>query len=312
MLTTLFLSALAWSHLAQAHGTITRVIGANGVVMPGLTILDGTPRSSTSAASGAQVDTSVIRDPELGTSKASALGRTSKGPVDGSRVIKTFMRGIKGRSLADTILGGGEEATREAVSFVTGNAGAVVNGVQDGIESSPVGGLALGAEHGVNGLLDDFFQTAKGVPSPRGYIEDGVQNSTGVGAKLGLPTTASDGTLKLIYHQVNEDGAGPLLVDIDFTSGGTDPKAFKSAEVVQNIIGVLGFSTVSSTDFPVIVKVPAGQVCTGKVAGVSGVCIARVRNSATAGPFGGAAAFTHNPEAAKGKKSSAKFRHRHV
>ncbi|KAM0081963.1 hypothetical protein ACKRZS_005840 [Fusarium odoratissimum] len=312
MLTTLLLSALAWSHLTQAHGTITRVIGANGVVMPGLTILDGTPRSSTSAASGAQVDTSVIRDPELGTSKASALGRTSKGPVDGSRVIKAFMQGIKGRSLADTILGGGEEATREAVSFVTGNAGAVVNGVQDGVESSPVGGLALGAEHGVNGLLDDFFQTAKGVPSPRGYIEEGVQNSTGVGAKLGLPTTASDGTLKLIYHQVNEDGAGPLLVDIDFTSGGTDPKAFKSAEVVQNIIGVLGFSTVSSTDFPVVVKVPAGQVCTGKVAGVSGVCIARVRNSATAGPFGGAAAFTHNPEAAKGKKASAKFRHRRI
>lgn len=51
----------------------------------------------------------MIRDPELGTSKASALGRTSKGPVDGSRVIKTFMQGIKSRSLADTILGGGEE-----------------------------------------------------------------------------------------------------------------------------------------------------------------------------------------------------------
>ncbi|KAF5649600.1 gEgh 16 [Fusarium sp. NRRL 52700] len=312
MLATLFLSALAWSQMANAHGTITRVIGANGVVMPGLTIIDGTPRSSTSAASGAQVDTSVIRDPELGTNKASALGRTSKGPVDGARVIKAFMNGLKGRSLADTILGGGEEATREAVSFVTGNAGAVVNGVQDGIESSPVGGLALEAEHGVNGLLDDFFQTAKGVPSPRGYMEDGVQNFTGVGARSGLPTTASDGTLKLIYHQVNEDGAGPLLVDIDFTSGGTDPKAFKSAEVVQNIIGVLGFSTVSSTDFPVVVKVPTGQVCTGKVAGVSGVCIARVRNSATAGPFGGAGAFTHNPEAVKGKKSSAKFRHRHV
>ncbi|KAF5667061.1 hypothetical protein FHETE_5764 [Fusarium heterosporum] len=312
MLATLFLSALAWSQFANGHGTITRVIGANGVVMPGLTILDGTPRSSTSAASGAQVDTSVIRDPELATSKASALGRTSKGPVDAARVMRAFMQGVKGRSLADAILSGGEEATREAASFVTGNAGAVVNGVQDGVESYPVGDLALGAEHGANGLLDDFFQTAKGVPSPRGYIEDGVKNFTGVGAKSGLPTVASDGTLKLIYHQVNEDGAGPLLVDIDFTSAGTDPKAFKSAEVVQNIVGVLGFSTVSSTDFPVVVKVPTGQVCSGKVAGVSGVCIARVRNSATAGPFGGAAAFTHNPEAAKGKKTSAKFRHRHV
>ncbi|KAF9771503.1 hypothetical protein IL306_010858, partial [Fusarium sp. DS 682] len=111
---------------------------------------------------------------------------------------------------------------------------------------------------------------------------------------------------------VNEDGAGPLLVDIDFTSGGTDPSAFKPATVVQNIVGVLGFSTVSSTDFPVVVKVPAGQVCSGTVAGVSGVCIARVRNSATAGPFGGAGAFTHNPEATKVKPSSVKFRHRHV
>lgn len=43
MLTALFLSALACSHLAQAHGTITRVIGANGVVMPGLTSKN-TPR----------------------------------------------------------------------------------------------------------------------------------------------------------------------------------------------------------------------------------------------------------------------------
>ncbi|KAF4442360.1 hypothetical protein F53441_11788 [Fusarium austroafricanum] len=312
MLTTVLLSAVALSHLAHGHGTITRVIGANGVVMPGLTILDGTPRSSTSAASGAQVDTSVIRDPELGTKKASALGRTSKGPVDATRNFKTFMQGLSARTFSDTILGGGEEATRDIVSFVTGNAGAVVNGVQDGIEGSPVGGLALEAEHAVNGLLDDFFQTAKGVPSPRGYVEDGVKKSAGAGAKAGLPTVASDGTLKLIYHQVNEDGAGPLLVDIDFTSGGTDPKAFKPAEVVQNIVGVLGFSTVSSTDFPVIVKVPTGQACSGTVAGVSGVCIARVRNSATAGPFGGAGAFTHNPEAAKGKKSSAKFRHRHV
>ncbi|KAG5655683.1 hypothetical protein KAF25_009182 [Fusarium avenaceum] len=312
MFSTLFISALAWSHLAQAHGTITRVVGANDVVMPGLTVLDGTPRSITSAAQGGQVDTSVIRDPELGTSKASALGRSSKGPVDPARVIKIFMQGVSSRSLADTLLGGGEEATREAASFVTGNAGAVVNGVQDTVEGSPVGGVVLEAEHAVNGPLNDFFQSAKGVPSPRGYIEDGIQKFAGAGAKSGLPTTASDGTLKLIYHQVNEDGAGPLLVDIDFTSGGTDPSAFKSASVVQNIAGVLGFSTGSSTDFPVIVKVPAGQVCSGTVAGVSGVCIARVRNSATAGPFGGAAAFTHDSKATKAKRSSSKFRHRHV
>jgi hypothetical protein len=51
----------------------------------------------------------VIRDPELGSSKASALGRTSKGPVDPARVIKTFMQGLSSRSLADSILGGGEE-----------------------------------------------------------------------------------------------------------------------------------------------------------------------------------------------------------
>ncbi|KAG8664058.1 uncharacterized protein FPOAC1_014125 [Fusarium poae] len=223
----------------------TLVIGANGVVMPGLTVLDGTPRSVTSAASGGQVDTSVIRDPELGSSKASALGRTSKGPVDPARVIKRSCK----VSRVDPLLIASLEEEKKAYKTES--------------KSSPVGGLALEAEHGVNGLLDDFFQTAKGVPSPRGYIEDSVQKCAGAGAKSGLPTTASDGTLKLIYHQV-------------------------------------------------LVKVPAGKACSGTVAGVSGVCIARVRNSATAGPFGGAAAFTHHPKAAKAKPSSAKFRHRHV
>lgn len=72
-----------------------------------------------------------------------------------------------------------------------------------------------------------------------------------------------------------------------------DPKAFKSAKVIQNIPGVAGFSTSSTMDYEVKVQVPSGTKCTGVVGGIESVCIVRVRNNAISGPFGGSAAFTN-------------------
>lgn len=55
-------------------------------------VVDGTPRDCPSAACGGQKDTAVIRDQEMGSIKASALGRTlSSGAVDPKRVIVDFM-----------------------------------------------------------------------------------------------------------------------------------------------------------------------------------------------------------------------------
>ncbi|KAB8228047.1 uncharacterized protein BDW43DRAFT_316254 [Aspergillus alliaceus] len=76
-------------------------------------------------------------------------------------------------------------------------------------------------------------------------------------------------------------------------SSGTDPRAFKSAQVIKNIPGVTGFPTSSTMNYDVQVKVPSGMKCSGTVGAALNVCIVRVRNNAISGPFGGSAAFTN-------------------
>ncbi|KAK4463237.1 hypothetical protein QBC42DRAFT_296169 [Cladorrhinum samala] len=125
----------------------------------------------------------------------------------------------------------------------------------------------------------------------------------GAGNAATLPTAADDGTVTVIYHQVNGDGAGPLDAAIDGTSGGTQANAFKTAQILQNVPGNNGRSSASNKDFTVKVKMPAGMTCDGTVGGVQNVCIVRVRNPA--GPFGGAAAFT---QSAKSRKRAEEFR----
>jgi hypothetical protein len=52
-------------------------------------------------------------------------------------------------------------------------------------------------------------------------------------------------------------------------------------------------------DFPVTMKVPAGTVCSGQVAGANNVCVAKLQNATPAGPFGGSIAFTQDPATRK-------------
>jgi hypothetical protein len=86
-----------------------------------------------------------------------------------------------------------------------------------------------------------------------------------------------------------------MTAAVDPTSGGTDEAAFQPAEMIADVPGtVAGLSGTTTTDFPIKVQMPAGMTCSGTVAGVSGVCVIRVKNSALAGPFGGSAVFTQN------------------
>lgn len=259
LLTLASLSATGWS-----HGVITEVQGANGVTLPGLSLIDGTPRDCATPACGAEADTSIIRSNELGTSKATALGRTNGGgPVDAAKMIALFMDGAGGNTTA-------VKMAREA-------------------RDAALQRRATGAS------------SSGGTKTPKGTSEDGVKAATGMAAASGLPTTADDGSLTMTFHQVNQDGAGPLTADIDATSGGTDPDAFKSAQVNTNVpgLGIGGLSAVTTTDFPVQVQMPAGMTCQGSVGGATGVCIVRMQNSALAGPFGGSAAFTQSAAAKK-------------
>ncbi|RDL38919.1 Uncharacterized protein BP5553_03259 [Venustampulla echinocandica] len=246
------------------HGVIDSVKGANGVTMPGLTVIDGTPRDCSQAKCGSQADTAITRARELGTSKASALGRTSGGgPVDASNMISLFM-------------GGDSNATEVKMAREL---------------------------HEINIMRRSLGQRAAkgGVKTPPGTVETGVKAAAGAGASTGLPTTADDGTLQMNFHQINQDGAGPLTAMVDATSGGTDPKAFKTAEVTQNVpgAGFGGLSLSTNMDFPVTVQMPAGMTCSGTSGGANDVCVVKLQNAAIAGPFGGSAAFTQSPAAKK-------------
>lgn len=92
-----------------------------------------------------------------------------------------------------------------------------------------------------------------GTKTAKGTTEQGVASAAGSGASSGLPTTADDGTITMTFHQVNQDGAGPLTAQIDATSGGTDATAFQDATVTQDVpgIGIGGLSAASTMDFPV-------------------------------------------------------------
>jgi len=140
-----------------------------------------------------------------------------------------------------------------------------------------------------------------GTKTPSGTKETAVQASAGQGATSGMPTCADDGTVTMTFHQVNQDGAGPLTASVDGTSGGSDASAFKTATVTQNVpgIGIGGLSAATTMDFPVAIQMPAGMTCSGSVGGASGVCVAKLQNSALAGPFGGSVAFTQSPAAKK-------------
>ena len=173
-----------------------------------------------------------------------------------------------------------------------------------------LGGLLGGKGKGAGGA---GAGAGAGTKTPKGTMENAVAASAGMGASSGLPTTSDDGTITMTFHQVNQDGAGPLTAAIDATSGGTDPAAFKKAEVTQNVpgIGIGGLSAATTTDFPVKVQMPQGMTCSGTAGGASNVCIVRLQNSALAGPFGGSAAFTQST-AAKKRAIEYNLRKRHM
>jgi hypothetical protein len=260
--TSILIAAFAVTNVLS-HGVITGVQGANGVDLPGLSLIDGTPRDCASPLCGSEADTSIIRDKELGTSKASALGRTQGGgPVDAAKMVGIFMNGA------------------------AANTSAAVEARE--IHENNLRMMALSPRAG------------GGTKTPAGVKEAGVAASTGAAASKGLPTCAEDGTVTMTFHQVNQDGAGPLTADIDATSGGTNPAAFKSAQVTQNVPGAFGGLSLAQTmDFPVKVQMPQGTVCSGQVGAASNACVVRLRNNALAGPFGGSVVFTQSAGAKK-------------
>lgn len=216
------------------------------------------------------------------------LGRTQgNGPVDAATMIQNF-------------LGGAAAPTNNGAEDSVGQ--------EDNIDASKLQGNNNDNESNDNNDkkrgIGDFFSGLFGggegnkTETPE---ETTVAATAGEGATSGLPTCGDDGSITMTFRQINQDGAGPMEAAVDGTSGGTDPDAFQTAEVTQDVpgVGFQGLSLATNTEFPMVVQMPEGMTCEGSVGGAQGVCVVRVRNTAIAGPFGGSAAFTQSAAARK-------------
>jgi hypothetical protein len=276
---TAIIAAAIAAHVS-AHGVVTEIQGANGVTMPGLSGMAHRTICTKAIANCYQVIDGTPRDcatPACGSE------------ADTSIIRKNELGGGRASALGRT-QGGGPVDAASAISTFMGGASS----------SSTKGSKAN-------------KRSPAGEKTSKGSTEQGVAKAAGTGATSGMPTCADDGTITMTFHQVNQDGAGPLTAAIDPTSGGTDPSAFKTAQVTQNVpgIGIGGLSGATTTDFPLKVQMPQGMTCSGSAGGASNVCIVRVQNSALAGPFGGSAAFVQSA-ASKKRAIEYNLRRRHI
>jgi hypothetical protein len=176
---------------ASAHGVVTMIKGANGVDMPGLSgnnciswlrkskdlvvvltlklyvVADGTPRDCSSNRCGSQADTAIIRDREISGGQCGPLGRTQgNGPIEAKTMVATFM----GTTAAKRSFNETEAEKRDAWY------------------RRQLNGLA--------GLLGG------GGAAPAAAKEANVAAMAGAGASSGLPTCGDDGTIEMVFHQV--------------------------------------------------------------------------------------------------------------
>lgn len=115
-----------------------------------------------------------------------------------------------------------------------------------------------------------------------GNIDVGTETENQLAA--GVVTQVKSGTvLTVTIHQVNADGAGPYVCDLDQQSNGGILS--QNLTVTNNVPGTNGLSQASTQDFNISVAMPQNFACIGGSTG--NICTVRCRNNAQAGPFGG-------------------------
>ncbi|KAF3918156.1 hypothetical protein ABW20_dc0101628 [Dactylellina cionopaga] len=275
--------------IVEGHGLVTKITGANGVVMPGLSVIKGTRRDCQTNQCGSQRDSSIIRGKDMDGGKATPLGRTQGGgPVIAAKMIANFMgtfeNGTDNPNAATAVIDTGKNKKKGAAKK---REAPLTFGQLVARTASDLWARAAGKKKAVAN------KAAVTETLPAALM-------AGMGAESGLPTCSDTGVITLTYHQINGDGAGPLVAKVDATSGGTLRDAFVEAKVVNNVPGDAGGNSKNvMTDFDVTVQMPPGMVCSGTVAGVSGVCIVRLKNPNANGPFGGSAAFVQSQKSVK-------------
>ncbi|RCI12503.1 hypothetical protein L249_0600 [Ophiocordyceps polyrhachis-furcata BCC 54312] len=276
---------------ASAHGLPVAVIGANGVMMPGLSVTDGTPRDCSTNGCGSQADTTILRDREM---KQNPLGRTQgNGPVSAQNAIENFMGKGKSTLTNQNSKGVGQEDDLSQLQNVKEKRLAQRTIFMRGLLGGLLDGLTGGGGGGGGGAK------AQGKKS-NFASETSVADTAGKGAESGLPTVNEQNEVEVVYRQINQDGAGPLKMECDATSCGTQNDAFQPADIGTNVPGaILGLSTATNTEFGMKCSLPQGMVCKASCGGAQNVCVCRMRNNTPAGPFGGSFAVTQSQGAVK-------------
>ncbi|KAK3336271.1 hypothetical protein B0T19DRAFT_396038 [Cercophora scortea] len=204
-------------------------------------------------------------------------------------------------------------AAHGKVAVVTGDAGG--NGTALAIRGAVVPGAGKNSKTEVDTTV--FRKT--------NILSDGLGRTTGSGkntlAMLNqtmalsgstLPQVSDGGSLSGVFHIVTTDGAGPIQAVIDTTGTGKFSNGTLLKTVTQipgkkgNIaapkqrsllsralvsVGIMKRAANVNEDFPMEFSVPSGTICTGTVAGQTGVCLVKIANSNNAGPFGGVVAI---------------------
>ncbi|PFH60731.1 hypothetical protein XA68_10487 [Ophiocordyceps unilateralis] len=275
---------------ASAHGLPVSVKGANDVIMPGLSVTDGTPRDCSSNGCGSQADTTILRDREM---QQNPLGRTQgNGPVSAESAIANFMGTNKATQKNSGQSGVGQEDDLTGLDKVKQKRLAerelFVRGLLDNLLGGGGGLFGGGGGDKAKGEKNNFAQ------------ETSVADTSGMGAQKGLPTTDEEGNFNVIYRQINQDGAGPLTMECDGSSCGKDNSAFQDADIQNNVPGAIaGLSLATNTEFAMNCSLPQGMVCKAQCGGAQNVCVCRMRNNTPAGPFGGSVALTQSQGAVK-------------
>lgn len=111
-------------------------------------------------------------------------------------------------------------------------------------------------------------------------IGENTENALSAGA---VTQVKAGSKITVTIHQVNADGAGPYVCDLDETSN--SGLISKNLTVTNNVPGFNGLSQAKAQDFNITVTMPDQLSCTG--ASTGNICTVRCRNNAVAGPFGG-------------------------
>ncbi|KAG9247043.1 Gas2, regulated by Bmp1 MAP kinase cascade [Calycina marina] len=206
---SILLAAFNVTHVAS-YGTVTEVVGANGAIIT-----------------------------------ASAVGRTSTGPVDPATIMAIFMGGASENSTSIRKARDIHYAATYRHAVLTGAAGT----------------------------------STEGPKTPAGTTETAVKAPAGGATANCLLTCDDSRVVTMAIHQTNQDGSGPCTA-MDATSGGADFAAFNTAEMALNVPGIVaGLSATQTTGFAVKIQMSAGMVCSGSVRGASNVCVAQLQNA---------------------------------